>query len=300
MNKYLTALDALFKRRPKPLHFNTMQWQTVAPAFRQRAFFSATVTSAKVLTKMREMMLDWMSGATEQVQSPNTGRLETVYKTNGLSDFREKATEFLIAEGVVNPDELQGNNKITNPAGISRLQLIFNTNAEQARTFADWQMKMSNPDFLNLRPAARFVRRQGARIKRPLHVANENAVKRWDDSFWLDMNRADIGGFEVPWGPYGFNSYMTQVPVKRAEAEKLRVIRKGEKVSKPDVKHLGVDLGKQFNANVSAEVDDITPEIRQQAIEDIRARLGPQAVTADGKVTLDALKEARRRILSRS
>lgn len=295
MSNFFTALDALFQRRPKPLWFRTREWQTVAPAFRQRSFFSATVTSAKVLTKMREMMMDWMQQTVEQVQSPNTGRLETVYKVGGLADFREKATDFLIEEGVVDPNELMGNNKITNPAGISRLQLIFNTNAEQAATFADWQTKMSNPDFLRANPAARFVRREGARIKRPLHVANENVVKRWDDPFWLRMNAADIGGFEVPWGPYGFNSYMVQRPVKRAEAEKLRVIRKGEVVKAPDVKHLGVDLGKQFNANVESDIDDVTPEIRQQAIRDLRDRLGPQAVTADGKVTLDALKEIRRR-----
>lgn len=53
--------------------------------------------------------------------------------------------------------------------------------------------------------------------------------KRDDDfDFLLFQNAADIGGFEVPWGPWGFNSYMFSEPVSRAEAEALKVIRKGQ------------------------------------------------------------------------
>jgi hypothetical protein len=40
-------------------------------------------------------------------------------------------------------------------------------------------------------------------------------------------------------------------------------------------------------------VDDITPEIKQQAINTITSRLGPQAVRPDGKLTLEALQALR-------
>ena len=71
-------------------------------------------------------------------------------------------------------------------------------------------------DWLNLNPAARFVRRPGARIKRQRHVEAEGDVRRWDDfAYWQFQNAADIGGFDVPWGDrFGFNSYMIQEPVK--------------------------------------------------------------------------------------
>jgi hypothetical protein len=40
-------------------------------------------------------------------------------------------------------------------------------------------------------------------------------------------------------------------------------------------------------------VDDITPEIKQQAINTITSRLGPQALRPDGKLTLEALQALR-------
>ena len=293
MSGFTTFIENLLRRRVTPSRFNSQQWKSVEPAIRNRAFFSSTVTSAKLLTKMREYLLDWAQGVTQEVQNPSNGATETVYKANGVAEFKEQMGDFLISEGLATPEDFP-DNSISNIAGNARLNLIFSTNAEQAATFADWQMKMSNSAWLNKYPAAEFFRRPGAIIKRQLHVENEGVIKRYDDlEFWLRMNNADIGGFQVPWGPFGFNSYMVQRPVSRAIAEKLGLVRKGEFISPPDVKYLGVDLGKQLNANYSAELDDVTPEIRDKARETIRAKLGPTAIGRDGNVTLDALKKLR-------
>ena len=51
----------------------------------------------------------------------------------------------------------------------------------------------------------------------------------------------------------------------------------------------GIAPKTRFNQGVEATVDDVTPEIRQQAIETIRARLGPGAVGNDGKLTLEQM-----------
>jgi hypothetical protein len=293
------TIKELLSRKITPSWFRSREWQSVEPAFRRRAFFSATIQSAKVLTRMRSYMVDWLSATKEEVTNPTSGAREIVYKANGLADFREKMTGLMISEGLVNPAELQGDDRITNVAGNSRLALIFNTNTEQAATFTQWHRRMSNPDWLNQFPAARFLRRPGAVDPRPLHVENEGVVKKWDDPFWLRMNNVSIGGFEVPWGPFGFNSYMTQEPVRRAEAEALGVIRKGEKVKPPDVSRFGVEYGQQFNAGVDADMDDVTPEIRRQAEDDIRNRLGNGAIGPDGKPTLDALKRLRAELMNR-
>jgi hypothetical protein len=294
MNNFLQAIENLARRIVRPSWFRTREWVQVAPAFRQRAFFSATVTSAKVLSKMRNTLLDWQSEAVEEIVDVNTGRVVTVYKESGLAKFRERSAEFLIQEGLATPEDY-GDDRMDNVIGNSRLQLIFNTNLEQASTFAAWQMKMRNEDWLNLYPAARFVRRPGAIIKRQRHVDAENQVRRWDDfAFWRYQNAADIGGFDVPWGPFGFNSYMIQVPVKRKEAERLGLVRKGERVKSPNLAEFGVDLGKTFNKGVEADLDDVSPELAQEARETIISRLGPQAIGADGKPTLDALRQALR------
>ena len=223
-----------------------------------------------------------------QVAAQEIGSLAT--KSVGLA---ERAGTLLISEGLAEPSDFP-DNRITNVIGNARLQLIFNTNVEQAQTFADWQMRVTNPRTLNRWPAARFVRRPGAITKRQRHVEAEGQVRRYDDfAFWLFQNAADIGGFEVPWGPFGFNSYMRQEPVSRKEAERLGLVRPGEVLVPPDLTRFGITPAKQLNAGVDASVDDLPPDLRREAINAVVARLGPQAIDSRGRITLDALKQAR-------
>lgn len=288
MQAYLEGLKALMRRKVMPASFNSAEWQAVAPAIRQRSFFSATVESAKVLNRFRRMLLDWQGAVTEDVVSPS-GVPTKAYKVSGLADFREKAGDLLIQEGLATPADFK-DNRIQNVASMSRLKLIFNTNTQQAQEFAAYEMRITDAGYLNLFPAARFVRRPGAVEPRLRHVEAQGQVRRWDDfTFWLFQNSIDIGGFQVPWGPWGFNSYMTQEPVKRVEAEALGLVKKGERLLPLNLTPWGIAPKTRFNAGVEAEIDDVTPEIRQQAIDHIRARLGPGAVTADGKVTLEAM-----------
>jgi hypothetical protein len=242
---------------------------------------------------MRNMLLDWQAGTTETVTNPSTGAEETVYKVGGLAEFRERAGTLLVSEGLAQPSDFK-DTRITNVVSNSRLQLIFNTNTEQAQTFAYWQTRVTNPRTLNRWPAARFFRRPGAVTPRDRHVAAEGQVRRYDDfEFWLFQNAADIGGFEVPWGPFGFNSYMTQQPVSRKEAEALGLVRPGEVLVAPDLTRFGITPAKQLNTGVEADVDDLPPDLRREAIAAVTARLGPNALGPDGRPTLDALKRAR-------
>lgn len=288
MQTYLNALKYLARRKVTPGPFNSAAWQSVAPAIRQRAFFSATISSARVLHRFRSMLLDWQSGAVESVTTP-TGAVEVAYKQTGLASFRERAAELLVAEGLATPADMR-NDSIRNIAGNARLKLVFQTNTAQAQDFAIYQQRATDPARLARFPALEFVRTPGAKLPRPLHVANEGAIRRFDDvDFWLAMNDPAIGGFAVPWGPWGFNSFMTTFPVPRKRAERLGLVRPGERVMPPDLTRFGVTLPARFNKGVTASLDDITPEIKQQAVNTITARLGPQAVTPDGKVTLETL-----------
>ena len=293
MTAYLDALRALLRRKAAPSTFNSADWQAMGPAIRQRSFFSATINSAKVLNRMRNMLLDWQSGAVDTVTNPTTGAEETVYRVGGLAEFRERAGTLLVSEGLATPADF-ADTRIQNVVSNARLQLVFTTNTEQAQTFADWQMRVMNPRTLNRWPAARFERRPGAVTPRDRHVAAEGEVRRYDDfEFWLFQNAADIGGFEVPWGPFGFNSYMRQEPVRRDEAERLGLVRPGEVLVPPDLTRFGVSLPARLNSGVEATVDDLPPDLRREAINAVTARLGPNALDANGNITLDALKRAR-------
>ena len=293
MTAFLDALRALLRRKAAPSTFNSADWQAMGPAIRQRSFFSATINSAKVLNRMRNMLLDWQAGAVDTVTNPTTGAEETVYRVGGLAEFRERAGTLLVSEGLATPADF-ADTRIQNVVSNARLQLVFTTNTEQAQTFADWSMRVMNPRTLNRWPAARFERRPGAVTPRDRHVAAEGEVRRYDDfEFWLFQNAADIGGFEVPWGPFGFNSYMRQEPVRRDEAERLGLVRPGEVLVPPDLTRFGVSLPARLNSGVEATVDDLPPDLRREAINAVTARLGPNALDANGNITLDALKRAR-------
>jgi hypothetical protein len=170
--------------------------------------------------------------------------------------------------------------------------MIFHAYCEFSRESKALQTRMSDEDWLNLYPAARFVRFDPDDEPNPLHKANENKVYKWDDPFWLHMNNKQIGGFEVPWGPFGFESYMTQRPVKREEAERLGIVKKGERIKRPDVKRFGVEL----NDRIEDDLDDISEELKAKARARIVELLGPQAIGKDGKPTLDAYKQVLNRI----
>lgn len=288
LQRFIDAIKALAEKKVLPSEMASRDWQHVAPSIRQKAFFSATVANAGVLASFRNMLLDWQQNTLEQIQTPVGSSL--AYKQTGLADFRLKAKELLVSEGLATPEDFPDDN-IKNIAGAARLKLIFNTNIEQAQTFANWQRIVTNPVLINQFPAARFVRRPGAKIKRPRHVANEGKVKRLDDfAFWLYMNGPDIGGFEVPWGPYGFNSYMVQEFIPRAVAETYGIIGKGERITPPNLTYFGVEPRTAILSGVKAEMKDVPDDIALQARQRMVDRFGPQVLKADGTVSLDFLR----------
>lgn len=281
-----TALQVLEGLEIFPSRNTYQDWLSVPPAIRQKSFFSSRVASADVLNRLREFMLDWMGEATEQVENPTTGEIETVYKVQGPSDFVVKMQEFMVSEGLAEPDETSLDvQELRNIAANNRLKLIFNTNIQQANQFATYQRDVRHPRLRNRFPAARFVRSPGAREPRPLHVANEEVVKRKDDyDFWLRMNSAEIGGFEVPWGPWGFNSYMMTEDVRRREAERLGLVKKGEEIPEPDLSRWGGTMGQQYKGEYSSKLDENgSPRINRQLV----AEVNPVAnVNRDGELEL--------------
>lgn len=289
IQQFIDAIKSLASKKVLPSEMSSRDWQAVAPAIRQKAFFSATVASAGVLSRFRSMLLDWQSGAVDQVMSP-AGVQTTAYKVGNLADFREKSGRFLVSEGLATKEDF-ADDSMTNIVGASRLKLIFNTNIEQAQTFANWQRIVGDPALLNAFPAARFVRRPGAIIKRPRHVAAEGEVRRLDDfSFWLFQNGADIGGFQVPWGPYGFNSYMVQEFISRREAIRLGVIVDGQRINPPNVTMFGVKPAQAMMSGVTAEMKDVPDDIALQARQRLVDRFGPMVLKSDGSVSLDFLR----------
>ena len=124
-------------------------------------------------------------------------------------------------------------NSVQHIDSLARLRLIFRTQAEMG---AGWSQWAAGYDELPLKanPGWRFYRRPGAKTKRADHVLHENQVRlKTDLAYWRARNNPDFGGFDNPFPPFGYNSFMWLAPVSRAECERLGLIKPGEKI--PDI-----------------------------------------------------------------
>ncbi|MGN0874579.1 MAG: hypothetical protein ACI4OZ_05265 [Akkermansia sp.] len=172
----------------------------VTESMRVFSFTSAAVQEVELLGRMQQLISAALEGG------------EGYKAEGGLDAFIAQAQE-LVQEYTGKPGV---------PAELmreSRLKLIFQTNVRQAYGLAQWRVGMDKWHISHY-PCWRFVRRPGAKVKRPLHERYENAVRlKTDWTFWAKrMNGRFLGGFEVPYAPFGFNSYMVLRPVSRQSA----------------------------------------------------------------------------------
>lgn len=253
---FTAALDKLGRRTPTGSKFSSAEWGNVPTAIRERAFFTASTESALFASRAQDMLLDFIKGSVETLA---TG--ETRIKVGGRTEFIRAMQAFIKKEGIPRKGR-QGT--IVDIGSSVRLSLIFDVNVRAAHFFGRWKAETS-PASLLLFPAMRFIRGNDVKIPRPLHEANRGVVRLKSDlPFWLAMNSRRIGGFEVPWGPWGFNSGMDTEEVGRAEAERLGLLRPGQPVESPDV---------GFSDHLSASVRALGPDLRKQ----LEAALGPAA-----------------------
>lgn len=261
------ALRKLSERTIVTSPLRSAQWRDkVAAGLRDRAFFSATVENARVLQTMRDYLGDFLAKAID----PQTGGL----KAQGRAEFVADMRELCIREGIGKVDPKTGEidpeideSDLTDLRSMARLQLIFDTQTESANEYGYWSQG-NDPDVLNAYPAQRFIRVRPVRTPRPLHAANEGAVRRKDDlAFWLSMN-PDFG---VPWGPWGYGSGMGVEDVDRIEAERLGLVGRRETLTSPE---------RQLNDRLSAGVRDLSPEM----VSELRRIFGDQVRVGNGKL----------------
>jgi hypothetical protein len=276
---FFDALLSLKDKTPKGSPFRTAEWSAESADVRTKAFFSAGVENVRFLERAQSLLIDYQERATEEVINPTTGEKETILKVGSRADFVRRIREFMVAEGMTDPDDFLGSQTdLTDITQRSRLQLIFDTNTRQAFGYGRWKQSMS-PAVLDAYPAARFIRHSGAEEKRPRHEESEGEVRmKTDDGFWADFqNGADIGGFEVPWAPYGFNSHMDQEDVPRAEAEELGLIDKGERVRRDNG---GVTLIEKLKASLNK----LSPELRKKLRAELKkARIKTKVTKSKSK-----------------
>jgi len=207
---------------------NSAEWSKVRVGLRDRAYFSATIESARWLQRSKSFLDYFISGAREE-----SGAGGTMLKAGSRAQFVKELRQFAIDEGL-GPLDPADEGTIKDIRSERRLSLIFNTQIQAAHDYGFWLQGMDE-DVLNEFPAQRFIRVQGVGKPRPIHRQWEGEVRlKTDLEFWLMLNDPKDGGFGVPHGPWGFGSGMGVEDVDRDEAEMLGLIEPGEKLKPID------------------------------------------------------------------
>lgn len=276
----VTPLEKFLKKHPAPSGMDSKEWAALSVVAHEDKFFSSKQENKRLLGRFYMLIKDFLSG--EQEVLPNG---QSVIKVGGAADFVHQSMQWLQAEGLVLPDA-EGSiyhNDVKNIGAAARLKLIFKTNVRQSIGSAQWEVSMK-PANLKAWPAFRFIRFPGAKTKRLVHVINENAVRlKTDFTFWADeMNAVGLGGFEVPWPPFGFNSYMDQEPVSRAECERLGLLHPGEPLKRPrGAERFGIDLIDRYGYGKKASTAKLPDEIKGRLKKVYEERWGVKQVKPD-------------------
>jgi hypothetical protein len=298
--QYEEAISFILDKNPNPKEWDSVSWAQEATSVRVRSFFSAKVENARFLDRAQGFIFDYMAGTTEKVVSPD-GVESIALRAGGRADFVRKMREFMIAEGMATESEMRATNQddLENIKSTARLRLIFDTNVRQAYGFGNWKQG-STPAVLYRFPAARFIRKRGVGLPRPRHAAHEGEVRlKSDEAWWADyQNDPNIGGFGVPWEPYGVNSGMGQEDVSREEWEALT----GS--PPPDPPAPDPNTPKPTLTKFEASVKKMDPATKQKLIDELRAglpKVDPKASARDAvrriqlegeKITISPTPEA--------
>lgn len=244
------ALNYLRDKQAVGSSMDTAAWREVPAAIRNKAFFSATLTSAQVARRMQDYIDDFLS----QDRDVNE-RGQEFFSSQGRSEFVAKFRRMMMDEGFgkVLPDGSIApdinDNDLRDLRSCRRLQLIFDTQVEQAYSYGQF-LEGQDEDILDIWPCWKFVRVRPVMSPRPYHDAALGQIRRKDDlDFWLSLNR----DFQVPWGPWGFNSGCGTEDVDRAEAEAAGAIKPSDRV-KPIVR--------EFNDRLQQSVAGLGPDVR--------------------------------------
>lgn len=262
---FAEAIRFLLDKEQLPAEWDAADWQDQEPDFQTKAFFSAKVENARFLDRAQGLIFDYMAKVGETIVQPD-GTEVTALKVAGREHFVKRMRDFMIAEGMAKHHEFKNVDQkdIEDIRSLARLRLIFDTNVRQAYGFGQWKQGMT-PAVLKAFPAARLIRDRGVKEPRPRHQTNLGEVRLKTDPRWAEFHNArDIGGFGVPWGPYGFGSGVTQEDVGKAEARNQGL----------DVDSVKPQLAKVTDGT-EASVKKMDPDIKKKLLEELRG--GPKA-----------------------
>ena len=256
------AVSRFGSRKTYPSAMSSADWAKIEPAIREKCFFSARVSNAEVLGKMRELIGKALD---DTKRNPNQAH---VSKDKFISEMKS----YLKSKGYA-----MGGTSLTDITSRRRLGLIFQMNVDEAREYGRY-VRGQDPELLEAFPAWEFTRIEHRRVprtdwERRFRVAggkviNGRMVALKSSDVWTNLSR-----FGRPYPPFDFGSGMGVVDIERSDAIKLGLIPDDEPADEiPD-----------FDCVLETEVslDRIPEEFREQIIKET-----PNAEIRDNKLVM--------------
>lgn len=207
------AVSRFEGRRAAPSTRTSAEWERVAPALREKCFFSARVNDAEVLGKMRELI---GKAVDSSKRNPNEALVSQ-------DKFISEMKSFLASRGYT-----MGGSKLTDITSRRRLGLIYDMNVQEAREYARY-VRGQDADALDMYPAQEFARVESRRVPRtdwPMRwraaggkIRGGRMVALKSDPVWTNLSR-----FERPYPPFDYGSGMGVEDIDREEAVELGLL----------------------------------------------------------------------------
>lgn len=214
------ALKHITEKNLKPTNMSSAELSQVAIAARQKAFFSARVGNLQFLDRARDLTTQIVAGDLDRA----TARAD-------LKKLLKK----------LNYEPLPGEaGSVQDLSSDRRLNLILDTNVDQARNHGIWQ-KSQQPEILAIYPCQELVR-VGSMPAAPRpwkrkwvlaggKLYEGRLIARKDDPIWMKtISNGGFNRFGTPYPPFDFQSGMRVRNISRREALKLGVIKKDTQI----------------------------------------------------------------------
>jgi hypothetical protein len=236
---FTDALNSRLARMLMPTELRDRMLRTLPTALKERAFWSATVESGRIL--------DELGGGIDEVLAGH------------LTRNAERAKLKLLLDRLGAP-----------PLSDARLNLILDTNVQTAEGYGDF-MQGQDQDILDLWPAQELVRFNIPKVPRDWPerwtqvggelVAGHRMIAAKDDEIWDEIGSPDNfdDGLGNPYPPFAFNSGMDVQDISREEAVALGVLDGDERVE-PQDRGLNEDLQADFavrDASLRSMIADV-------------------------------------------
>lgn len=257
------AVARISGKTPIGALLKSADWENIPADLRERAFFTATITSAEFLAEAQKGLLEMA-----QMARRNGGSGALQNETALIADLQAKAKSLGLG-----PDDPLKAGTLEDITSLKRLTLMVRHNMQSIQEHAKWKAEQ-DPLVLDAYPAQELVRIEPRDVPRGKRrgadgalydVPQEGWPARWQaaggrlidgrmialksDSIWTKISR-----FGVPWPPFDFESGMGLEDRSREEAEALGLLTPDTQITIPETR---------LNAELEASVENLSPKFQR-------------------------------------